>query len=144
MPCSALKSKHTKSKIVISYHPNISLATLTKFSRDMRLSGPAQYGPLFKEGEHAGGGGLTVLYKQNTLGYPRLGLAIAKKHIKFATGRNKIKRIIRTSFREHQAALGNVDIVVLSRKDIAKRAPEQIWAALERHWGAVSRQWEES
>lgn len=100
----------------------------------MRLSGPAQYGPVFKGGIHMGGGGLTVLFVENTLGYPRLGLAIAKKHIKLATGRNKIKRLVRASFQAHQAQLGSVDVVVLSRKEITKRSAAQIKSALQGHW----------
>ncbi len=104
----------------------------------MRLSGPAQYGPVFKKGTHTGGGGLTVLFVENTLGYPRLGLAIAKKHIKFATGRNKVKRLVRASFQAHQAPLGSVDVVVLSRKEITKRSAAQINTALQGHWLTVA------
>jgi ribonuclease P protein component len=108
----------------------------------MRLSGPSQYGPVFKNGTHTGGGGLTVLFVKNSVGHPRLGLAIAKKHIKFATGRNKIKRIIRASFQARQSQLGSVDVVVLSRKEITKRSAAQLQSTLDKHWQTVITQWE--
>lgn len=46
---------------------------------------------------------------------PRLGVALAKRYIKLAVNRNKIKRQIRESYRLHPN-LPNIDIVVVTRK----------------------------
>ena len=49
---------------------------------------------------------------------PRLGIIVAKKNIARATQRNRIKRIVRESFRSRRVALGAADLVVLARKDL--------------------------
>jgi ribonuclease P protein component len=117
---------------------------LAKFSRAMRMNRPGDFSRVFRQGQRTGGGGLTILTVENSVGHPRLGLAIAKKHIKLASQRNRLKRIIRESFRQHQSRFSNIDIVVLSRPDIVKRDSTQIWASLERHWLKVVAQWQKS
>ena len=117
---------------------------MAKFSRAMRMNKPADFSRVFRQAKRAGGGGLTVLTTDNTVGHPRLGLAIAKKHLKLAYRRNRLKRIIRTSFSQHQAGFANIDIVVLTRPDVKERDSAQIWTALERHWVTVEAQWQKS
>jgi len=114
---------------------------LATFSRAMRMNNPSDYTRVFRQAKRSGGGGLTILTVENTVGHPRLGLAIAKKHLRFAHQRNRLKRIIRASFRQNQAVLPNIDIVVLSRPDVIKRDSKQIWTALEKHWLTVVGQW---
>jgi ribonuclease P protein component len=46
----------------------------------------------------------------------RLGLAISKRSAPRAVDRNRIKRLIRESFRAHKAALPSVDLVVMCRR----------------------------
>jgi ribonuclease P protein component len=48
----------------------------------------------------------------------RLGLAIAKKRVKLAVQRNRIKRIIRESFRLNQHVLPAIDMVVMVKSGI--------------------------
>ena len=117
---------------------------MAKFSRDMRMNSPRDYSRVFRQAKHVGGGGLTILSVENTVGHPRLGLAIAKKHLKLATQRNRLKRLIRESFRHHQATFANIDIVVLSRTDIKRREVSKIRAALAQHWITLEAQWKES
>lgn len=62
----------------------------------------------------------------------RLGLAIAKKQIPRAVDRNRIKRVIRESFRLHQ--LQDHDFVVLARRDTASATNRQLSRSLARHW----------
>lgn len=117
---------------------------MATFRRAMRMNRPGDFSRVFRQGKRLGGGGLTVLTVENSVGHPRLGLAIAKKHLKLANQRNRLKRIIRESFRQHQSAFSNIDIVVLSRPGISQRDSAQIWAALERHWLTVVAQWQKS
>ena len=117
---------------------------MATFSRAMKMNNPGDFTRVFRQGKRTGGGGLTILSVENSVGHPRLGLAIAKKHLKLASQRNRVKRIIRESFRQHQSALANFDIVVLSRPDINQRDSSQLWAALERHWLTVVAQWQKS
>ena len=76
----------------------------------------------------------TVLAVENRLSYPRLGLAIAKKSIKTAVARNRIKRAARESFRLQRQQIASYDFVVLARGD-ALNAPSLILRkSLDRHW----------
>jgi len=117
---------------------------LATFRRAMKMTRPGEFSRVFRQGKRTGGGGLTVLTVENSVGHPRLGLAIAKKHIKHAHERNRLKRIIRESFRNNQSALSNIDIVVLSRPGVTNRDSAALWAALERHWLTVVAQWKKS
>jgi ribonuclease P protein component len=46
----------------------------------------------------------------------RLGLAITKRVAPRAVDRNRIKRLVRESFRRHKSALGSVDVVIRLRR----------------------------
>lgn len=117
---------------------------MATFSRAMRMNNPRDFSRVFRQAKRTGGGGLTILTVENSVGHPRLGLAVAKKHLKLATRRNRLKRIVRESFRQHQLNFANIDIVVLSRADVGQKQTAHIWAALERHWVTVAAQWKKS
>ncbi len=111
---------------------------MATFRRAMRMNSPREFSRVFRLGQRTGGGGLTVITVENAVGYPRLGLAVAKKHLRLASQRNRLKRMIRESFRCNQSKLNGIDIVVLSRADVARREMTQIRSALERHWSTLS------
>lgn len=56
--------------------------------------------------------GFTFFYSARQEGPPRLGILISRKHAPLATDRNRIKRCIREAFRQAQAALGSIDVLV--------------------------------
>lgn len=58
---------------------------------------------------------------------------MGKKHIRLAVSRNRIKRVVRESFRLHARELGALDVVVLCRCDPRTPAAE-LRASLEQHW----------
>jgi ribonuclease P protein component len=62
--------------------------------------------------------GLEVLAAPNGLNYPRLGLIVPKKIIATAVGRNRIKRLVRESFRLHQTQFTGLDVVARIRSKI--------------------------
>lgn len=82
---------------------------------------------------------LTVLAVKNPLGLPRLGLAISRKAEKSAVKRNRIKRLIRESFRHQQAELGALDLVVIARPGVASQSNPALRAALAKHWTRLQR-----
>mgnify|MGYP000402042664 CR=1 FL=1 len=61
-----------------------------------------------------------LLAHQNRLKHARLGMIVAKKHIRLSVGRNRIKRVIRSSFRLNQQNLAALDIIFLVRKGMNK------------------------
>ncbi len=81
----------------------------------------------------------TVLCRENDDGPARLGLAISKKHCRKATARNKIKRTVRESFRQHKAALSGLDIVVVNKPAAADAESGQLSDSLENHWRKCQR-----
>lgn len=50
---------------------------------------------------------------------------VAKRNIRLAVNRNRIKRLIRETFRQQQRKLGGLDFVVVVRRDFANQASER-------------------
>jgi ribonuclease P protein component len=80
----------------------------------------------------------TVLSVRSPNAESRLGLVVAKKNVKLATQRNRIKRIVRESFRSHQFAQSR-DIVFLARRGIADLDNKQLFEQLESLWRKLER-----
>jgi len=105
-----------------------------RFLKSNRLTGAAAFARVFKKAERSRDNVFTVLCRANEANDARLGLAIAKKHCRLATDRNRLKRLIRESFRRHKAGLAGLDIVVLNRRAAAQANNEQLFKCLESHW----------
>ncbi len=84
------------------------------FSRTQRLLSKKDYQFVFAKPHKATRQYLIALYRSNHLPHARLGIIIPKHHVKTAVRRNRIRRVIRESFR-HQEVLKGLDIVVLMR-----------------------------
>ncbi|PKM10428.1 MAG: ribonuclease P protein component [Gammaproteobacteria bacterium HGW-Gammaproteobacteria-3] len=107
---------------------------LFSFPKQSRLRKPAEYKKVFANPVKSTDTYFTLLAIGNCYGYPRLGLAIAKKNIRKAVDRNSIKRTVRESFRSRQHKLISIDVVVLARKDAANASSEILRKSLDRHW----------
>ena len=91
------------------------------FAPEHRLLTPVQFKNVFDGATcKASGPNVLLLSRHNDLTHARLGLVIAKKNIRRAVDRNRVKRIARESFRHHRAELDNLDIVVLARKGLGE------------------------
>jgi len=104
------------------------------FPRSRRLLTAQEFNQVFKQPIKAPGPTLILLARPNSLTYPRLGLAITKKAHKRAVERNRIRRIIRESFRSHQERLPGLDIVAVSRKGGREQEVERLQQCLEQQW----------
>ena len=62
-------------------------------------------------------------------------MAIGKRNCRLATGRNRLKRIVRESFRQHRAIIGGYDVVVLNQPAATQATNRALFDSLERHWG---------
>ncbi|MDH5183756.1 MAG: ribonuclease P protein component [Gammaproteobacteria bacterium] len=107
------------------------------FSRSKRLLKPGEFKQVFDHSTRSSDSNLTVFCRPNSQGNARLGLAISKKQLKRAVDRNRIKRLVRESFRQHQFVLSSLDLVVLARRSIHELDNRQVLHALERHWQRV-------
>ena len=77
---------------------------------------------------------MTLIAIPNELQHPRLGLAISRKVARTAVARNRIKRVIRESYRLRQTRLGSLDIVVLGRAGVASQSKKMLHDELENLW----------
>ena len=108
-----------------------------EFNRESRLLTPGQFQSVFTKPIRFGSSHITVLVTQNPENNNRLGLAIAKKRVKLAVQRNRIKRLIRESFRLNQHNLPNIDIVVMVKSGTDKLENPQINQQLEKIWRKI-------
>ena len=76
----------------------------------------------------------TLLARENTVGYPRLGMIVAKRNAKRAVDRNTVKRIIRESFRMNKAALSANDYVVILKRPVGTVARDRLRQQLTGLW----------
>jgi ribonuclease P protein component len=81
------------------------------FGRDSKMRKTDEFSSVFRFRCVGGGTGLDVLVAPNGLDYARLGLIIPKKIVSTAVGRNRVKRLLRESFRLQQAELVGLDVV---------------------------------
>ena len=110
-----------------------------RFPRGARLTGSAQFQRVFKNARlRSTDAVLAVLAVENELSIARLGLVISRKAARRAVDRNRVKRLIRNSFRNKRQHLSGLDIVVIGRPGIESKSNAELQNALERHWKRLS------
>ena len=105
-----------------------------KFDRGRRLNTAQDFTHVFDQPVRSSDQFFTLLAKLNNLDKPRLGLAISKKNTRRAVDRNKLKRLVRESFRLKQSSLINIDVVVMAKKDAAAQPNHILIDCLNKHW----------
>lgn len=101
---------------------------------------PKHFTFVFQQTQRAGALHVTILGRLNTRGHPRIGITVAKKHVKWAHERNRIKRLTRESFRLHQHTLPAMDFVVIAKKGVADLNNHALTEALDKLWHRHCRQ----
>jgi len=108
-----------------------------KFTRESRLLTPSQFQNVFNKPLRFGSSHITILVTPNLTKQNRLGLAIAKKRVKLAVQRNRIKRQIRESFRMHQHQLPAIDMVIMVKSGTDTLNNQQLRQQLEKIWRKI-------
>lgn len=75
-----------------------------------------------------------LLAVPNGRSHPRLGLVLAKKNLRLAIQRNRVRRLIRESFRLNRSRLPPVDLVILARRGLEERDNADIRNILNQLW----------
>ena len=104
------------------------------FPRELRLLTPEHFKYVFQQPFRASSPEITILSRQNHLEHPRLGLTVAKKHLKRAHDRNRIKRLCRESFRLSQHRLPSYDFVIVAKQGIGRLDNRTLWQILDKLW----------
>ncbi|HUW52477.1 MAG TPA: ribonuclease P protein component [Rhodanobacter sp.] len=102
--------------------------------RESRLRRPADFAALRSSSGRASGRCFHLRYRENALGHARLGLAISKRVSKRAVERNRIKRLLRESFRRIRHQLPPIDLMVMAREQAAGVPGPQLLAELDGLW----------
>lgn len=113
---------------------NAPPATRFPFSRNERLPDKAAFSRVFAKARRSRDQHFTILFRKTDHANARLGMAVAKKNCRLAVARNRLKRIIRESFRRHQATLSGLDIVVMNNKGAEGASNRELFASLASHW----------
>ena len=102
----------------------VGIAPTASFTRARRLLTAADFEAVFSGTEkRISRRYYLVLFRRNQGLGPRLGMVVARKNIRLATRRNRVKRVVRETFRQHLHLLGAVDILFLPRRGIDELAP---------------------
>ncbi len=78
------------------------------------LKKPSEFSKVYKRGKSFADKYLVMYILPNKLGYTRVGLSVSKK-VGNSVRRNRIKRLIRETFRLNYLSNGNYDIVFIAR-----------------------------
>ena len=82
---------------------------------------------------------ILLLARESSHQHPRVGLVFSKKNVRLAVQRNRLKRLVRESFRLHQHKLEPLDIVVLSRPGISELDNQTFTKQLEKLWQRLNK-----
>ena len=116
------------------------MTTLYGFSTDVRIHCADDYksvfdGALFKVHQPH----FLFLAKISEQPKSRLGIVVAKKKVRRAHERNRVKRLARESFRLHQQQLDVLDIVVMPKVGIEAVPNSELHQQLQFAWQKLQR-----
>ena len=109
-----------------------------RFRSENKLKRPEEFKQVFSSKQRSSDKSLLLIARKNGAQNPRLGLAVPKKHIQRSVRRNRIKRLIRESFRLNKDLLQGLDIVAVVKQDIKNNRAE-IRENLKEHWNNIGR-----
>ena len=110
-----------------------------RFARASRLTDKPQFDAVHRQGQRSSDALFMVITRTNETGRARLGLSVGVKAAGNSVGRNRIKRLVRESFRHRQQEMPSVDLVVNARAAAAKSTNDEIRASLAAHWDRIVR-----
>lgn len=117
--------------------------TDARFAKSARLRRRSEFELLLRQGRRQSDSCFTVISlpvaPDPSNAAPRLGLVVPKKQVPLAVERNRIKRVVRESFRQQQTLLPKLDIAVMARGGCAERSNPELRASLAQHWQRLAR-----
>ncbi len=118
----------------MSARARTAVARPFSFPRARRLRTPREFKRVYGGGRRLGHEFFTVTAQPNALDAARLGMAVAVRAMGSAVERNRIRRLIRESFRLHQTGVPALDIVIAVRPSARGADAAQLRSSLDRLW----------
>jgi ribonuclease P protein component len=112
-----------------------------RFRGGQRLRRPGEFQAAYREGRRFGNKLLTATVRPNGQAAVRLGLSIAARTVGNAVSRNRLRRLIRESFRLQQLALPPVDIIIGARSAARAAGAADLRAGLQQLWNQINEAW---
>lgn len=113
----------------------------TSFPKALRLLSSRDFQAVFERSRRAkctaNARGFRLVICPKIADKPRLGFIISKKNVSKAVVRNRIKRVIRESFRLNQHLLKH-DVIVIAHKEASSREVHQIRENMAESWRKLS------
>ena len=110
------------------------------FPKPLRLLNAEDYTQVFDDAPfRASHPNFLILSRTSSCENARLGLIIAKKNVNKANQRNRIKRLLRESFRLQQHNLAPIDAIVLARKGADTLTNAEITIIINGLWKRVNK-----
>ena len=97
----------------------------------------ASFDAAFQQGTRGGDKYFTVFARATKVGKARLGIAVSKRNLRLAVERNRIKRLVRESFRTSEIRDLSMDIVILPRSTVKDADPARLRRTLELRWQSL-------
>jgi ribonuclease P protein component len=104
-----------------------------------RLRRSADFEAVFREGRRSQDQLFTVLYRHSGQEKARLGMTASARRVRGSVARNRLRRLIRESFRHARAEIGGLDVVVVVRDGAALASNSEVFSSLEAHWTRLQR-----
>lgn len=116
------------------------MGTDNSFGKARRLLNAKDYSQVFDGAEaRSSHKHLLLLARANSKPRHRLGLVIAKKNVRLAAQRNRIKRIAREVFRNLPDTEPSLDVILLARRGLDQLDNETLSTILRQQWQKLIR-----
>lgn len=109
-----------------------------RFGAELRLRSKLQFDAIYASGRRVDDRFFGLRVKPNGLTHPRIGLAVAVKTAGSGVARNRLRRLVRESFRLAQHELPPVDVVVAAKFPAAGAPAATLRASLATLWNRVA------
>ena len=109
-----------------------------RFGANLRLRSKLQFDAVYAGSRRIDDRFFALRVKANGLSHPRVGLAVAVKTAGNAVARNRIRRLVRESFRLSQHELPAVDVVVAAKFPALEAPATSLRDSLATLWKRVA------
>ncbi len=107
------------------------------YTKAQRVRASADYQLVFAQARKKRGPGFSMHTMRSEHSVARLGVSVSKKQVKTAVQRNRLKRLIRESFRQHAASLKTIYIVFVVYRELAGMESKTIAGHLAQVWDGL-------